>query len=49
VIGEEVRWLVHPGALLVQRWDDGQKVLRGAKKYDGKTVLVIKGVIQEAQ
>jgi hypothetical protein len=47
VIGEETSWKIHTGALLIQRWEDGYKVLRGDKKYDGKTVLVVKGVIRE--
>jgi hypothetical protein len=47
IIGEEIRWRVRAGALLVQRWEGGHKTLVGKKQHDGKICIVKKGVIVE--
>ena len=46
VIGEVVQWMVHTGAILVQRWDGGHAILVGGGDDEGKCLKVIKGVIE---
>ncbi len=47
VQGEMFNWKVHTGAIIVQRWARNVAMLKGAKKNDGKTVLVVKGKVQK--
>jgi hypothetical protein len=47
VCSKWVAWRVHAGAILVQRWDGGRKLLIGTKANDGKIIKLQCGKIVE--